>query len=358
MEEKSRVIWITQFPLSGVSFGIVSYILLSSLSDKYNFYCLSFGYEGQPLKVNNFTILPFRSSTEIPFYWKEINPELVVLFHSFFALPKMFGTGRFKEPSILYLPIEGYRLPQSYHSYLQNFERILVPSKWSKDALARDYFESEVIYHGVDTSFFKPIERKHSKITFGYLGSNDLRKQIPTLIEAFSMIKGKKQLNLACPIKGYVNFGDIARELKVVPKFQKALGRGIPVNPAKIRDFYYTLDVYVSLGTEGFGLPALESAATGIPTIAMNFGASKEILGKSALYVEPCTTQYSPLGKVGVVDAKEVAYLMQYLLEDRNERERLGKLGIKRAKQFSWENPIRKLDKILEEEIKYGKKRN
>lgn len=353
---KPKVIWISQDPLSGVSFGAITYQILSRMSSKYNFYALSFGYNGQPLNIGGFAILPFRSSSEIDFYWKEIKPDLVILFHSFFALPKIFGgMGRFEEPSILYVPIEGYRLPIEFHSYLTNFDRILVPSKWSKDSLARDQFDAEVLYHGIDTEYFSPFERKYNNVRFGYLGSNDIRKQVPKIIKAFKAVQGKKELHLATPVQGYVNYGEIARQLGIVPKFQKAMARGLPVTIDKIRLFYYGLSAYVGLGTEGFGLPALEAASTQLPNIAMDFGASREILDKSSLYVPAVTTQFTPLGEVGMCRDQDVAKMMQYLLDDLNERKRLGKLGRKRAKEFPWEKPIKRLDQIIQEELKYGK---
>lgn len=352
MDDRKRIIWITQFPLSNVSFGVVTHRILSSLSIKYNFYCLSFGYNGQPLNINGYVILPFSNTSEIDFYWKEIKPDLVVLFHAVVALPKVMQLGRFQEPSILYVPIEGYRVPPPYINYFTYFDRILVTSNWSKRALARDKIDSEVVYHGVDTNFFKPFVRNNEKFTFGYLGSNDLRKQVPTIMDAFSRVKGKVQLNLATPIEGYRNLGDVARELNIEPKFQKALGRGIPVSMEKIRDFYYTLDAYVGIGTEGFGMPNLEAASTGIPNIALDYGASREILGDSALYLKPITTHLSELGRIGIADSKMLAKLMQELVDNRKLAEDLGKKGIERAKMFTWEEPIKKLDKIIEEESK------
>lgn len=349
-EKKPRIIWVTQFPLSGVSFGSVSQQLLMPLAKKYDIYCLSFGYDGQPLNIG-YTILPFSSGSHIDFYWKEIKPDLVVLFHAVVALPKIMSMGRFAEPSILYVPVEGHRVPPSYISYFQNFDRIITPSKWSQDALARDKINAEILPHGVNANFYHPYERKNKTFAFGYLGSNDMRKQVTAIMDAFARVKGSKQLNMATPIQGYMDLAEISKELNIVPKFQKALARGLPVTADKIREFYYTLNAYVGLGTEGFGLPGLETASTGIPNIAMDYGASKEILGNSAVYVKPVTTQLSPLGRIGICDFKEVASAMQSLKEDENECKRLGKNGVARAKKFPWDIPIKQLEKILEEEL-------
>jgi glycosyltransferase involved in cell wall biosynthesis len=350
MESKPRIIWITQFPLSNVSFGAITQQLLHPLKDKYDFYCLSFGYDGQPLDVG-YTILPFSSSTHIDFYWKEIKPDLVVLFHAVVALPKIMAMGRFQEPSILYVPVEGHRVPPSYLPYFQHFDRIITPSKWSQDALARDKINAEIIPHGVNADFYPPYERKNEAFTYGYLGSNDMRKQVTAILDAFAKVKGKKQLNLATPIQGYMDLGEISKELNIVPKFQKAMGRGLAVTADKVREFYYGLNAYVGLGTEGFGLPALEAGGTGIPNIAMDYGASREVLGNAAMYVKPVTTQLCPLGRIGICDFKDVASAMQYLKEDENECKKLGQNGIARVKKFPWDIPVKQIDKIIQEEL-------
>lgn len=350
MESKPKIIWITQYPLSSVSFGAITHQLLTPLSKKYDIYCLSFGYDGQPLNLG-YTILPFSAGSHIDFYWKEIKPDLVVLFHAVVALPKVMAMGRFAEPSILYAPVEGHKVPPSYHSYFQYFDRILTPSKWSQDALARDKINSEILPHGVNADFYHSFDRKNEAFTFGYFGSNDMRKQVTAIMDAFALLKGKKQLNLATPIQGNMDLGECSKELKIIPKFQKALARGLPVTADKIREFYWSLNAYIGMGTEGFGLPPLEAASTGIPNIAMNYGASKEVLGNSALYIKPVTTQLSPLGRIGIVDYKEVAKVMQYLKEDENECKKLGQKGIERAKKFPWDIPIKRLDKIIEEEL-------
>jgi glycosyltransferase involved in cell wall biosynthesis len=129
------------------------------------------------------------------------------------------------------------------------------------------------------------------------------------------------------------------------------MGRGLAVVPDKIKEFYYGLDAYVGIGTEGFGLPALEAASTGIPNIALDYGASREILGNSALYIPAVSTQLTILGRIGIASIKDLTLAMQTLIDDENECKKLGKNGIARAKNFPWDKPLKRLDQIFEEEL-------
>lgn len=351
MEEKPKIIWITYSPLSNVSFGVVSRILLANLDKKYDIYCLAMGYEGTYLRIGNYTVLPLANSIQLDFYMQEIKPDLAVLFYALPALAKIMEKP-FNVKSIYYIPVEAPFVPKKYHNRLKYFQRLITTSKWSQESLRKSGFEADIVYHGVDTSFFVPKERNNEKFTFGYLGMNDFRKQVFVIMQAYATLKNKAELHLATPIKGYVNLDEFAKELNIVPKFQRAMARGIPVSPDKIREFYYTLDAYVGIGTEAFGLPALEAAATGIPNIALNYGSSPEILGDAAIYVDPCTTQWtSDLGFVGIVNPKDLAKKMKMLIEDKDLCGELGKKGIEQAKKFKWQDAIKKLDKIIEEEL-------
>ena len=81
--------------------------------------------------------------------------------------------------------------------------------------------------------------------------------------------------------------------------------------------------VFPSLG-EGFGLPAVEAMASGIPVLASNAGSLPEVVGDAGLFYDP-------------LDASAMAREISRFLDDDELRADLGKRAIVRARQFTWE---------------------
>ncbi|MBI5369980.1 glycosyltransferase family 4 protein [Candidatus Uhrbacteria bacterium] len=74
---------------------------------------------------------------------------------------------------------------------------------------------------------------------------------------------------------------------------------------------------------EGFGLPALEAMAAGVPVIASAIPALKEILGDSALFFP-------------VHDPSALALTIEQLLNDPQKQQTLVQKGFERIKRYSW----------------------
>ena len=78
---------------------------------------------------------------------------------------------------------------------------------------------------------------------------------------------------------------------------------------------------------EGFGLPALEAMASGIPLLCSQRSALPEVAGDAALYVEP-------------EDIEAMAKQLTRLLEDQGLRSALASAGLARASKFSWRDCV------------------
>jgi glycosyltransferase involved in cell wall biosynthesis len=90
---------------------------------------------------------------------------------------------------------------------------------------------------------------------------------------------------------------------------------------------------------EGFGLPVLEALARGVPTICSTTSSLPEVAGESALGVDPESVE-------------SIAGAIERVLEDPALAQRLGKAGLERARQFSWEETARLTLKAYESAMK------
>jgi glycosyltransferase involved in cell wall biosynthesis len=84
---------------------------------------------------------------------------------------------------------------------------------------------------------------------------------------------------------------------------------------------------------EGFGLPPLEAMASGTPVVTSNVSSMPEVAGDAAVLVDP----YEP---------QAIADGITKVLTDETLRADLRRKGLARAKQFSWEQSVRRIHDI------------
>jgi glycosyltransferase involved in cell wall biosynthesis len=95
-----------------------------------------------------------------------------------------------------------------------------------------------------------------------------------------------------------------------------------------------SLFLYLSL-RESFGLPLLEAMACGVPVIASEIPAIREVGGDAAAFVDPENTH-------------AIAEKISSLLNDRVQQDILIQKGLERIKNFSWRNSAKKLIELYE----------
>lgn len=85
---------------------------------------------------------------------------------------------------------------------------------------------------------------------------------------------------------------------------------------------------------EGVGLPVLEAMAIGIPVACSKGGALPEMGGEAAYYFD-------------ADNIEEIALAMEKIVTDTALREKMISAGLERAKQFSWENTVKRTTEIM-----------
>ncbi len=87
---------------------------------------------------------------------------------------------------------------------------------------------------------------------------------------------------------------------------------------------------------EGFGLPAIEAAACGLPVVATIASPLPELLGEGALYVDPS-------------DTASLRWALERVLTDADLRQRLRDHGLRAAAALSWSNAAKELLSIFDQ---------
>lgn len=158
------------------------------------------------------------------------------------------------------------------------------------------------------------------------VGTLEPRKNLSTLFAAFAKLP--KALRQRFPLvvvgmKGW-KYDDLMGEAQTL------------VNDGELRFLGYVDDaqmpaIYAGAAAfcypsryEGFGLPALEAMASGVPVLTSNATSLPEVVGHAGLMVDP-----DDVG--GMCDS------LALLLEDASTAHHMAELGLARARTFSWE---------------------
>lgn len=152
--------------------------------------------------------------------------------------------------------------------------------------------------HGVDTRCFTPAkDRDAMRSDMGFKGkfvvgmnvmNNDrVRKNIEPSIRGFAKFHKTHPdsvlaLHSIQALPEGIHLPRLAAHLGIAdavswsPQYELVTGM---ITPKMLADWYNALDVYLSPGNEGFGLPAIEAQACGVPVILGNWSTGPDLAG-------------------------------------------------------------------------------
>ncbi len=158
-----------------------------------------------------------------------------------------------------------------------------------------------------------------------FIGTQEPRKNIPTLIRAFAQAKSRAHLPHRLVIAGGRGWMDdsIERTIEELNLQREVLRPGF-IAQEELPLWYRAADVFVYPSQyEGFGLPPLEAMAAGTPVITSNCSSLPEVVGDAALLIDPR-------------DEASLAEALSRVLTDSALSEDLGRRGRARAREFTW----------------------
>ena len=249
-----------------------------------------------------------------------------------------------KYPDYFPVGIRGKIKWQIQRFSLKKARMILTDSQFAKGDIIRfggiDQKKIKVIHLGVGKEFRKIGDKKRlletkKKLNLPnefllYVGDINYNKNIKGLISVYSEFsKRQEKLDLVLVGKGFVTASSPLSEIKKQIYYlglEEKVHRVGYVKQDDLVNIYNLAKVYLQLSlAEGFGLPVLEAMACGTPVIASNRSSLPEIVGNSAVLVDPLDRE-KIIGAIGkVLHFGAINY--QNEVEER----------IAWAKKFTWE---------------------
>lgn len=209
----------------------------------------------------------------------------------------------------------------------------------------------EALSNGVDLAEFKPGRAKieiynryklpTDRPIVLYVGRVDPAKSIGTVIDAFSRVLEQVPEAMLVVVGDGV---DLERLKKLVKYLQidesvKFLGK---VLPPELYDLYKTGEVFVTASeTETQGIVLIEAAATGLPIVAVDKGAVREVCqdGKNGFLCKPDG------------DADGIAAAVVKILQDDDLWRDFSKNSLEIAKKHDFDHTLKRFVEIYEEAI-------
>lgn len=204
-------------------------------------------------------------------------------------------------------------------------KKIITVSHFSKSQLVEILRIPEnlikVIYNGVDDHFLKNEDEFESiRPYFLYVGNRRKNKNIPAMLTAFAKARIPNDFMFFLSGNADPELEAIIKSLSI-QKRVRFLGFIEEEDLPKLyKGAHATL--FVSL-MEGFGLPVIESMASGTPVLTSNMSSLPEIAGGAALCVDPTSIPAIQAGIEKLVN-DEIFYV-ECIVN-----------GLERAKEFSW----------------------
>jgi glycosyltransferase involved in cell wall biosynthesis len=201
------------------------------------------------------------------------------------------------------------------------------------------------VVHLAADSMYRPVpqgpDRESVRNKYGvplayflYLGGFDHRKNVDTVLRAFSRMVAGHKSRITCSEPRMVVAGRLPREDTPFTPDPRRIVHELGVSERVVfTDWVHEEDkpaLYSGARAflfpswyEGFGLPPLEAMACGTPVVASDRGSLPEVVGPGGILVSPD-------------DVKGLADVMDSLWGDKALRQKLSARAQRQASRFSW----------------------
>jgi len=234
----------------------------------------------------------------------------------------------------------------------QRLDKIVTVSEASRREIERYFGIPEkavsVVYNGTDTELFRPVPGTPKEADLLFVGrTEDRKKGIGTLLEALAKLPREITLKI---VDGRIPDDGLVMRLIRRHRLEGRvlLHRRMLELPELVVQYSTARAAVVPSFFEGFGFPASEAMACGLPVIANAAGALPEVIGTD--------------GKAGrLVPARDpdaLAAAIRDVLADPARAEAMGRAARARVERvFQWRDAAARLIEVFEETLRAAHRR-
>lgn len=300
---------------------------------------------------------------------ERVRPEVIVLLHDPAALMQLLFQNRSDQnrmlarwaPVIAYIPVDGYNYPPEMVEVLPRAVNLVAMSEHGRSIFPG----SKLVYHGVNTQDFHPIDKREAKRELdhdpdGFLvlrvDKNSGRKDIAATVHAMAPILEQDRtvaLHLhtstdpqtpGVMLDSLLSRYDFGDDQVVVSDFGM-----IGWDQDRLNVLYNAADLFVTTSRgEGFGLTIAEALACETPVVAQAVSAIPEVVGPGGVLIAPERRLTVPAGQdLWLPDINAFTEAIWQLRNDPERRQELGKAGREHVSRFTWTYATRRFNDFI-----------
>jgi len=334
-------------------------------------------------KGNTIPVVPVWGQTgdrpSVEYFIKKYDIEAVVsLFDAF-----VFSFGKPSKPWAAQFPVDA-PMTKKWANYVVNADYLVAMCKFAEQEMLRFFpdFMVKRIEHGVDTELFHPRSENErlklrekwgipqEKFVYLFVGANFGERKCPCqMLLTFKRLLKKHPNNVIYMLTtlggSYPSSYDFMEFTQEYGLSGHVLGpiRNLtldPIEDEELSELYALADVLVlSSWGEGFGLPIIESMASGTPVIATNSSSMTELVKGSGWLVETVPEDiwvdipvWLPLhARYPVPNLMSLLQCMEEAQENLVRREGYARAGREVALKYSWDKLMPKWDALIKEMV-------
>jgi glycosyltransferase involved in cell wall biosynthesis len=280
-------------------------------------------------------------------------------------------------PWVLYFPVDGELedglLPASWIELLREVDVPVAMSRYGQEIAGRCDIDAEYIPHGVDTGVFAPpADKREAKAALGLDGRfvvlsdsrNQPRKLLPRLLDVFASFARERPdavLHLhtdpddefassayySYNVRADVEQLGLGDRVSFTPDFAVKPERGLAIE--RLARYYQAADVHLLASSgEGFGLPTLQAAASGVVPFASDYSASRELVAGHGEAIAVADWTYTEFGiKRALIDVRDAAGKLARYYDDRALLAARAQASRQFALAYDWQGVIDEWDGLL-----------